>query len=195
MQWSAMKLTAAGFVHRKDINWDELQPLALDLINQALEVQENQAAISLPLAPSALAGFSEAALPSDFQKARAVFSGTQELTPSDIQSMLARGGFGMARFYAVTGMKIIATAASPLALVYSQRIPVLVADSDHNWLSDRYSGVLLYGLLVQAVQKIQDFDALENHRGEFDRNVLEANMNSAMSAGAEARTPYGQVSN
>jgi hypothetical protein len=199
MQWSAVKSLAAGFVHRKDINWDELQPLALDEICQSLTVQENENAISLPLNPSSLSGLSEAFLPQDFARPRAVFSGNRELVATDLQGMLAQGFGGATRFYAISGMKLYAAAASsPLALVYSARVPILAGDTDHNFLSDRYSPILLYGLLCQAAHKIQDFDALEAHTGELATAIGEANAAYAMStlsAGAESRTPYAVVRN
>ena len=198
MDWLAIKQLASGFVHRKDISWDELQPLALDAINNSLEVMENESAVSLPLVASALSGFFDAPLPVDFARPRAVFNGTQELTSLDIKGLLAQGNQGMQRFFAISGMKMIAAVSATLSVVYSTRIPVLISDSDHNFLSDRYSTIYLNALLVQAAQKIQDFDALSQHTDALDRVMAEANANYAwatQTAGAEARTPYGQVSN
>src|SRR5262245_43243460 len=104
MNWGDVKTLAAGFVHRKDIDWAGLQPLALDDINQQLVVQENEGAASIDMATSSLAGFNAGPVPPDFARPRALFFGARELESTDIQGLLARGA--MTGFFAVSGRKI-----------------------------------------------------------------------------------------
>lgn len=196
MNWGQVKALAARFVHRKDIDWDGLQPLALDDINQQLVVMENEGAASITMATSSLAGFYAGDTPADFAKPRAVFFGARELEATDIQGLLARGA--MTGYFAVSGKKIFANSIGPLSLVYSTRIAALASDGASNDLSALYSPVLLYGVLKHATTLIQDFDAQQQHQAAFDGAIGAANANYAMAtltAGAGSRTPYGQVRN
>jgi hypothetical protein len=196
MNWGDVKSLAASFVHRKDIDWQMLQNLALAQINQNLAVQENEGATSVAMTPSSLSGFNAGALPIDFARPRAVFAGKGELEPTDIQGLLGRGDCH--GFFAISGSKLYANEVGPLSMVYSTRTQPLVSDSDTNALSELYSTVLLYGLLCQAVQQIQDFDALQAHKGAYDDAIGEANANYALatfSAGVVSRTPYAVVRN
>jgi hypothetical protein len=196
MNWGQVKALAAKFVHRKDIDWDGLQPLALDDINQQLVVQENEGAASITMSASSLAGFYAGPTPADFAKPRAVFFGGRELESTDIQGLLARGA--MTGYFAVSGKQLFANSIGPLSLVYSTRIGALVGDGAQNDLSSLYSPVLLYGLLKHATGLIQDFDAQQSHQAAFDGAIGQANANYVMAtltAGAAPRTPYGQVRN
>lgn len=196
MDWTATKASAAKFIHRSDIDWDALQPLALDDVDQVLSVQENEGAASLPLVASALANIFAADLPPDFARARSVFDDAGvELTLTDINGLIARPG--ATRFVAVSGGKLYGyiTAA---AMVYTRRTPLLAAGSDHNYLSDRYSPVLLYALLKHACHMTQDFEARDAHQNAFDYAAGMANSNYALATlgpGAEVRSPYLAVGN
>lgn len=196
MNWGDVKALAAKFVHRRDIDWQALQPLALDDINQNLFVQENEGAASVALSASSFSGLYAGPLPADFARPRAVFFGTRELEATDIQGLLARGS--MTGFYAVSGKQLYAATIGPLSLVYSTRAAALSADGDESDLSNLYSPVLLYGLLKQAEMLIEDFDALDRVQGAFNDAIGIANANYAMAtltSGAATRTPYGQVRN
>lgn len=196
MNWQQIKLMAGQFVHRSDIDWDALQPLALDDINQTLSVQENESVVSLALVAAALANAYSSALPAGYARARAAFDASGvEMTLTDINGLVGRPG--SAKYCAVSGGKLFAyvTAAT---LIYSVRAPLLVGDADHNWLSDNYSPVLLYGLLYHAAHRVQDFEARDQHKGAFDYAAGMANANYSMAtlaAGAESRSPYLAVSN
>lgn len=196
MNWGDVKALAAKYVHRKDIDWDGLQPLALDDINQNLVVQENEGVAMVALSPSSLSGFYAGPLPDDFARPRGVFMGARELEATDIQGLIARGG--MTGYYAISGKQLYSATSGPLSIIYSVRSAALNADTDQSDLSSLYSPVLLYGLLCHAARLIQDFDALEQYRAAFSDQVATANSNYAaatLSAGAVSRTPYGQVRN
>jgi hypothetical protein len=178
------------------MDWQLLQALALADINQNLVVQENEGAASVVLTPSTVNGFNSGALPADFCRPRAVFSGSGELDPVDIQGLIARGALN--GFFAISGGKIFCADAGPISLVYSTRTGPLIADADINTVSDLYATVLLYGLLVQATQQIQDFDALQAHQAAFESAMGTANAAYAfatLTAGAAPRSPYAQVRN
>ena len=191
MDWASLKLLASKFVNRKDIDWQALQPLALDDINNALVVQENEGVASLTLSASALSGLLSSQLPADFAAPRAVFAGRTELNPVDIQGLL--GSRSAATQFAVSGGQLYSGGNSTVSLVYSKRMPLLVADSDSNAVADKYSPVWLYALAKHAAHRIQDFDARDQHQAAFDMAVGTANANyafSTMSAGAGARSQY-----
>lgn len=183
-------------VHRGDIDWTALQPLANDDIDQQLSVQENELAVTLSLAASPLNGWLYGLLPADYKQIKSAFdAGGAELTLTDINGLIGRPS--SARYCAVSGGKLYAAIAS-VNVVYSGKAPLLVAGSDHSWLSDQYSTVLVYGLLKHAAHRIQDFDARDQHQGMFDTAVGTANANYAMqtlAAGMEPRSPYAVVSN
>lgn len=190
MDWLSLKTLATKFVNRKDIDWQALQPLALDDINNGLVVQENEAVASLTLAPSALAGLSSSPLPPDFAAPRAVFYGRVELNPTDIQGLI--GSRSQVTQYAVSGMALYGAVPSA-ALVYTKRMPLMVADADTNAVAEKYSPVWLYALAKHAAHRIQDFDARDQHQLAFDQAIGLANSNYAfatMSAGAGARPQY-----
>jgi hypothetical protein len=190
MDWLSLKTLAAKFVNRKDIDWQAMQPLALDDINNSLVVQENEGVASLTLTPSALSGLSSTALPADFASPRAVFYGRLELNPIDIQGLI--GSRSPVTQYAVSGMQLYA-GVSAVAMVYSTRMPLMVADADSNPVADKYSPVWLYALAKHAAHRIQDFDARDQHQAAFDMAVGIANSNYAfatMSSGAGARPQH-----
>lgn len=196
MDWQSLKTLAKSFVHRSDVDFASFQPLAVDDIDQSLTVQENEAVSTLNLAASTLSGFMSVSLPADYARARAVTdSAARELTPLDINGLLAKAD--SSRYYAISGGKIYAK-GSVVNLVYSAKAPLLVADADRNWLSDKYNTCLLYGLVKHAAQMIQDFEARDEHQGMFDLAVATANANYAAQAfgpGAEPRSPYAVVRN
>lgn len=190
MNWASLKTLAATFVHRKDIDWNALQPLCADEINLALWVQENEGATSVTLAPAAVAGFSIAPLPLDFCRPRAVFAGAHELQPIDIQAML--GAFDPSGFYAISGNQLWASTTSVISLIYSKRL-ALLGDAESNVVLDRYSGIYLYGVLKHAAHRIQDFDAEQSHQAAFDASIATANAGfdeARMSAGMQGRSGY-----
>ena len=191
MNWSSLKSLATAFVNRKDIDWAALQPLALDDINNALVVQENEGVSSLTLNASALPGLLSSPLPADFAAPRAVFAGRTELNPTDIQGLM--GSRSAASQYAVSGMQLYSGGGTTLSLVYTRRMPLMISDSDSNSVADKYSPVWLYALARHAAHRIQDFDARDQHQAAFDIAVGTANANYAfttMSAGAGARPQY-----
>ena len=194
MNWGDEKTLATAAIHRSDIDWSQIQPLALDEINGALVVQDNETALTLALTPASLAGWNAAALPVDFCNTRAVMAGSKELDPIDIKGLL--GCAGSSSWYAISGMQIYA-AQTGLNVVYTKRIAALVADSDTNVLTAKYSGILLYALLKHACQRIQDFDARDEHANALAGLIGDANAAYAMtiSAGQMSRTPYAVVSN
>jgi hypothetical protein len=194
MNWGDAKTLANGFIHRTDIDWSLHLPVAMDDINGVLVVQDNESATTLSLVPSSLAGWNSADLPADFAGTRAVMAGTKELDPIDIKGLLAQSGSGS--WYAVSGMKLWAQQSS-LDVVYTRRIPLLVADTDTNVLTNKYSQILLYGLLKHACHRIQDFEARDAHAAALDAALGDANAAYAMtvSAGQMSRTPYAIVSN
>ena len=191
MDWASLKILATKFVNRKDIDWQALQPLALDDINNNLVVQENEGTATLPLLGSTLPGLSSAALPAEFIGPRAVFAGRVELNPVDIQGLL--GSRSPVSQYAISGGQIYAGGAHTVALVYTRRMELMVADGDSNTVADKYSPVWLYALAKHAAHRIQDFDARDQHQAALDMAIGQANANYAfatMSSGARARPQY-----
>lgn len=192
MNYGQVKILAQAYINRKDINFDDLQPLAVDDINSLLTVRENEAVQSVVLAAAGIQNLFSGPLPIDFARPRAVFAGMAEIKPIDIQGLLG-SGHAQKSHYAITGAQIYTAAASPLTVVYSLRMPLLVADGDTNAVLANMSPVYLYALLKHAAHRIQDFDALAQHQAEFDRQVGELNAQYAMttlSSGAAARTLY-----
>lgn len=191
MNWLQLKNLAASFIHRKDISWDDLQPLALDDINLALVVQENEGIASIPLTSSTIAAAvsSEGALPDEYCAMRAVMIGKREYNPVDIKVLMS----GAQRpAYAVSGGKIYlngGSSGSTAEIAYSTRIEPLATDDDHNPLSDRYSSIFLYGLLKHAAMRKQDFELQSSYDGQWQAAVTTANnryMDAALGPGTQA---------
>lgn len=194
MNWGELKTLATRFVHRSDIPFDSVQFLALDDLNESLVVQENEGAATIALSTVSVSGFLTGDLPTDFVRARAALSGSNELEPTDISGLLSRAG---ARgFYSVSGSLLWASVAS-VNLIYSKRIAALASDTDRNVLTDKYSGLFISGLLKWAGTMVQDFEAKQSMAGDFDTLLAEANATYAMtlSAGVVSRSPYAVVSN
>jgi hypothetical protein len=185
---------ASGFMRRKDVDWATMQILALDSIAQDLVVQENEGVAPVALVASLLPGWNAGAVPEDFAKSRAALNSSgREMTETDLKGLLGRPG--ASGYFAVSGNLIYAAGAS-LTFIYSTRVPPMVADSDHNALTDKFSTVILYALLKHAAQRYQDFDALEEHRAAYDQAVATANENYAwttLATGTESRSPYGGI--
>jgi len=191
MDWASLQALASKFVNRKDIDWLALQPLALDDINNTLTVQENEGVASLTLAASALAGMVSSVLPPDFAAPRAVFAGRTELNPIDIQGLI--GSRSPMTQFAISGGQLYSGGNSTVSLIYSVRMPLMVADGDSNAVADKYSPIWLYALAKHAAHRIQDFDARDQHQAALDQAIGMANANyafSTMSAGAGARPQY-----
>jgi len=191
MNYGTLKTIAAKYVNRKDILWDELCPLAADDISLQLTVQENEAISTLVMAPETHTALYSGAVPPDFARVRAVFSGQNELYATDMQGLLAAGD--QSRLYVVSGMAILSGVSTDLTLVYSSREEAFTTDSDTSLVLSRYSQIWLYGLITHAAHRIQDFDAEEAHSMMFDAAIATANANydlSRLSAGAPSRRVY-----
>ena len=173
MNWGQIKQLAVGGIHRKDIDYDQLQPLAVDDINLTLTVRENEASQSVVLAPAGIQTLVSGPLPADFMRPRAVFAGIREVGATDMQGLLASPN--QAARFAISGTQIYTGAASPLTLIYSLRLAPAAGDSDTNPVMAAMSGVYVYALLKHAAHRIQDFDARDQHQMEFDRQVGELN--------------------
>jgi hypothetical protein len=197
MDWATVKTTTSAFVHRKDIPWDVLQPLALDDINLALEVQENEAVSDVALAAVEGNGFmSSGVLPAGYVAMRGVMIGSTEYNPRSIKDLFSRGDGR--RWYAVSGQVLFVTTAggTPANIVYSARIPTFAADGDSSWLSDRYSNVLVQGLLKQAAIYIEDDELQAGYENQFLSAINTANakyIDAAYGAGTAAVVPGGGI--
>jgi hypothetical protein len=191
MDWLSLKTLAAKYVNRKDIDWQALQPLALDDINNSLIVQENEGTASITLSVSTLPGLSSGALPPDFAAPRAVFAGRVELNPVDIQGLM--GSRSPVSQYAISGGQLWSGGTHTASVVYTRRMELMVSDTDTNPVADKYSPIWLYALAKHAAHRIQDFDARDQHQAALDLSIGQANANYAfatMSSGAAARPAY-----
>jgi hypothetical protein len=191
LDWQATKAQASGFMRRKDVDWASMQLLALDDIAQSLVVQENEGVVPIPLSASQLPGWNSGPLPTDFARTRAALNaGGREMTFIDIKGLLSVPG--SARHCAISGSAIYATGSS-LTLIYSTRLAPLIEDTAHNYLSDHYSNVFLFGLVKLAAERYQDFEAQAVHKGAYDEAIAKANEGYAwatLAAGTEVRSPY-----
>ena len=196
MDWASTKAMASGFVHRGDIDWSQMQQLALDDINMRLVVRENEGVATINLVASTVSGFNSGPLPANFARPRSALNAAGDVMVStDIQGLMQRRG--SQKYFAVSGDQVFA-AGSSMTLIYSTRIAPLAADADHNALSDKYSPVLLEGLLKYATLKIQDFDGYGAHVDLLDARIEDANaayVFSTETSGKEPATPYAIVRN
>ena len=195
MNWGTLKSLASKFAHRTNISlWDEIQPLALDDINLALIVQENEASATLPLAVTPPSTIYKSDLPADYVATRSVFVDGREYSPVDMTELL-RGP--PKRGYAISGMQIaVRPAGVTLDLVYSTRIAVLASDGESNFLSERYSSVYLYGLCKHAAILAQDLEMQGTFENQFLSAITTANtkyMDAAFGPGASPALIGGRV--
>lgn len=166
MDWGDLRDLATGFVHRKDIPWDKLQPLACADMSITLIVQENEASVILTLSGPDNKSLYSTALPTDYARIRSVWQGGI-LNPVDIKTLQEFGG----RNYAISGNKIFTPKAAAVDVVYSAQLEPLANDTDSSAILLSYPNVYLYALLKQAAIWMQD---VEINDGFFEKQFLGA---------------------
>ena len=165
MNWGDLKLLATSFLHRSDIDFDALSPLARDDINLTLVVQENEATASMTLAQGARQLFF-APLPQDYATMRSAMINGVICEPRDIKTLNERGYSGR-NWYSVTGMNIYAPLSGQAEIVYTARLTPFASDAATDQVLLRYSQVWLYALLKHAAILSQDFDARDQYEKQF----------------------------
>src|SRR4030095_2140234 len=116
MTWGELKTLAQTYVHRSDLDFDALQPLAWSNISISLAVQENEATGNVTLSGPDSNSLYSAQLPPDYALIRSVRQTGLNLNPVDIKMLMERSGSR----YAISGMKLFAAGAGDCSLVYSQ---------------------------------------------------------------------------
>jgi hypothetical protein len=190
MNWGSLKQLARTYVHRSDLDFDALQPLAWSNISIALVVPENEAMSVVTLSGPDDKTLFSGALPVDYALMRAVSQTGRTLNPVDIKMLIERGGSR----YAVSGLKIFSISAGDCSLVYSQRLQPVLDDESSNIILDHYPDICLYGLLKHAAAIVQDPEVnAEFYEQQFLGAVKTANsiyIDAAFGPGTAA-TPMG----
>jgi hypothetical protein len=172
MNWGSLKQLARTYVHRSDLDFDALQPLAWSNISIALVVPENEAMSVVTLSGPDDKTLFSGALPVDYALMRAVSQTGRTLNPVDIKMLIERGG----------------------SLVYSQRLQPVLDDESSNIILDHYPDICLYGLLKHAAAIVQDPEVnAEFYEQQFLGAVKTANsiyIDAAFGPGTAA-TPMG----
>ena len=180
MNRGELRSTASKFVHRKDIPWDDIDPLACADMNVTLIVQENEASASVPLSLPLGNALYWASLPADYCRMRSVWlNGIIE--PVDIKTLQEFGGSK----YAISGGRIYTYGGGAVDLVYSARIEPLTSDIATNAVSENFPNVYLYALLKHAAIFMQDAEL----NGEFFEQQF---LNAATTANSDyANATFG----
>ena len=192
MTWGELKALATTFVHRSDLNFDALQPLACVDISISLVVQENESFATLaPVGPDANSLY-QAPLPASYALMRSVRQSGATLNPVDIKTLIERGG----SHYSVSGGQLWVTNGASLSIVYSERVLPTSTDAGTNDVLDRYPSVYLYAVLKHAAVVMQDPDMnSEFYEKQFLGAVSTANaiyLDAAFGPGMMAH-PMGAV--
>jgi hypothetical protein len=174
MNWGEAKATATGFIHRRDINWDTVQPLAHDDMAHELLIQDIEEAVTLLPVVQGGTPYYAVPLPDDFARARSV---TQKNGGADMQGVPAkvfRSRLCGPDSYTILGNRLWTYLGGAVDLVYSRRLPSIVDDQTNEVLS-AYSNVYIYALLKHGAVMAQDFDSADRFEAMFDRAVGKAN--------------------
>jgi hypothetical protein len=196
MNWGAIKLLAAGYMHRKDMaaRFDVVQELVMSDLTQALDVTENEAAAAFVMTASAtLVGLYECALPADFGRPKVFQIGNlQPLTPTTLIAMM---GNNRTTEYAIVGRKVMTRNANAMVGVYGQRVLGGTTDAFENLFMQFYPTACVYSLLVHACESIQDFDAVAPYQAKLDEAIGLANQNKAWAALGPGAAPQSSYAN
>jgi hypothetical protein len=191
MNWGSLKSLARVYVHRSDLDFDQLQPLVFSNVSIALCVQENEATGTVSLSGPDSNGLFSGALPVDYALMRSVTQTGLDLNPVDMKSLIARGGSR----YAISAMKLYTTAAGDCSLTYTLSLQPLV-DAASNAVLDRYPDICLYALLKHCAAIMQDPEVnSEFYEQQFLGAVKTANsvyIDAAYGPGMMA-TPMGRM--
>ena len=192
--WGVLKQLAANFVHRSDIDFDLLQPLACDDINLALAVQENESTASMTLAQG-IRQLCFSILPADYVAMRQVSIEGNICDPRDVKTVHEKGYSGRLWYY-VSDMNIYAPLLGQCDITYTSRVMPASGDGSSNFVLERYSPIYLYAVLKHAAVLMQDYDAQERYEKQFLDGCATANaayQNAAFGPGMAA-LPVGGCS-
>lgn len=175
MLWSQMKTVAAGFIHRKDLVFDDFQAHAIADMATRLDVFDNEAAVAMTASLDAVTNLNSVALPSDFGRVKALRLNNVAQRSAALQAVYDAGG----DLFAISGKNIYLSASGAVLLFYGARWPELT-DTQTNVILTKYPNIYLAALLVQAATFIQDFDALSTYDAQLNNYIETANANKAM---------------
>lgn len=195
MNWGEIQNVARGMIKRGDVPWQALQPMANDDIVQVLIAQDLETFTTLVPANMPATPFYSAPLPSDFARARSV---TKDLggdlyavTPKAFRARTCGQDS-----YTILGGKLWTFTASPVAMVYIQRLAIIEDAEQSNVAMDHYSNVYLYGILKHGAVWATDYDSADRFEAAFDRAVGTANENyiaETLAGGLAPTIPGGIV--
>lgn len=196
MNWGDLKTQLAGLVHRKDIDFNALQPFACQEMTSSLDVMDNEGIGALAPVLSAIAGIYQAPLPADFARIKAAIAAASgsKLAPIDVQAFLT--GSSKSGYCSVSGGYLYCAGPGAISLVYCKKVEVIAADDATSAILTNYPAIYLYAMAVQAFNKVQDFDAKGEYEGLYRSAIMEANATKpfqTQTAGAIPRIVGGRV--
>jgi hypothetical protein len=177
MRWAAAKALASGFMHRKDLPWDDLQYLAWADIGRRIDVVANRALVQVSFVDDLVRpGMKIGQLPGDFGRIKSATRAGVRIEVKDTAGFMAGEGHAT-----IIGGQVLSRIGGIWDLVYGRIPAACLTDNDTNEILASYPNVAVAGLRLQGSIWAQDAELVDGATVQLDNALFEANANDAWS--------------